>query len=318
MKTMRFVFPLVVFSAVATPTVAAEAAPTLAARTWVSGTGSDSNPCTRTAPCLTFNAAMTQTEAGGEIDALDAGDFGPLTIGKSLTIDGGGGQVASISTVIDGYGIVVSAGTSDVVTLRNLRLQGATGTGVAGEEGILFIQGGTLHIEHCIVAGWTGNGISITPLYQPHQGSQVFIEDTVSQDNGLVGLFVLGAGTNVRVSVSNSRFTGNLKVGVESRNFSRTTIRNSEASGNGNQGFVAQAAAGSVILNLVDSLATNNIGAGIQAGGVGATSSEVRVANVTLYDNGEGFSIQSDGSIKSFGNNNNSGSGKPDGSIAPQ
>ena len=66
-----------------------------ASRTWVSGVGDDANPCSRTAPCKTFAGAISKTAAGGEIDALDPGGFGALTITKAITIDGGGGQVAS-------------------------------------------------------------------------------------------------------------------------------------------------------------------------------------------------------------------------------
>ena len=64
-------------------------------RTWVSATsGSDSNPCTRVSPCLTFAAALAQTPAGGEIDVLDPGDFGPATINKSVSIYGDAPGVA--------------------------------------------------------------------------------------------------------------------------------------------------------------------------------------------------------------------------------
>jgi hypothetical protein len=66
------------------------------ARTWVSGVGDDANPCTRTAPCKTFAGAISKTVPGGEIDALDPGGFGALTITKAVTIDGGRGQVASV------------------------------------------------------------------------------------------------------------------------------------------------------------------------------------------------------------------------------
>ena len=66
-----------------------------ATRTWVSGVGDDANPCSRTAPCKTFPGAISKTAPGGEIDALDPGGFGALTITKAITIDGGGGQVAS-------------------------------------------------------------------------------------------------------------------------------------------------------------------------------------------------------------------------------
>src|ERR1700722_18403572 len=80
-----------------------------ATRTWVSGTGDDANPCSRTAPCKTFAGAISQTAAGGEIDALDPGGFGTLTITKAITIDGGGGVVASV-LASGTNGIVISAG----------------------------------------------------------------------------------------------------------------------------------------------------------------------------------------------------------------
>jgi hypothetical protein len=67
-----------------------------ASRTWVSGVGDDANPCSRTAPCKTFAGAISKTAAGGEIDALDPAGYGAVTITKAITIDGGGGQVASV------------------------------------------------------------------------------------------------------------------------------------------------------------------------------------------------------------------------------
>src|SRR5207244_7917744 len=59
-----------------------------ATRTWVSGVGDDANPCSRTAPCKTFAGAISKTAANGEIDSLDPGGFGTVTITKSITIDG--------------------------------------------------------------------------------------------------------------------------------------------------------------------------------------------------------------------------------------
>ena len=56
-------------------------------RTWVSGVGDDVNPCSRTAPCKTFAGAISKTAAGGEINCLDPGGFGAVTITKSITID---------------------------------------------------------------------------------------------------------------------------------------------------------------------------------------------------------------------------------------
>ncbi|HWF67880.1 MAG TPA: hypothetical protein VN670_11270, partial [Acidobacteriaceae bacterium] len=80
-----------------------------ASRTWVSGVGDDANPCSRTAPCKTFAGAISKTAAGGEIDALDPAGYGAVTITKAITIDGGGGQVASI-LVSGTNGVVIQAG----------------------------------------------------------------------------------------------------------------------------------------------------------------------------------------------------------------
>src|ERR1051325_10547439 len=66
---------------VGTPVVVAQAT-----RTWVSGVGDDANPCSRTAPCKTFAGAISKTAGGGEINVLDPGGFGGVTITKSLTI----------------------------------------------------------------------------------------------------------------------------------------------------------------------------------------------------------------------------------------
>src|SRR6202050_1016295 len=90
-----------------------------ATRTWVSGVGDDANPCSRTAPCKTFAGAISKTATGGEIDNLDTGGFGALTITKSIIIDGGGGQIASV-LVSETDGIAINAPGS-VVTLRNVQ-----------------------------------------------------------------------------------------------------------------------------------------------------------------------------------------------------
>ena len=58
-----------------------------ATRTWVSGVGDDANPCSRTAPCKTFAGAISKTAINGEINCLDPGGFGAVTITKSITID---------------------------------------------------------------------------------------------------------------------------------------------------------------------------------------------------------------------------------------
>lgn len=125
-----------------------------ATRTWVSGVGDDANPCSRTAPCKTFAGAISKTAPSGEIDALDPGGFGGLTVTKAITIDGGGGQVASV-LVAGTNGITVSAGATDTVILRNLRIQG-NGTGLSG---VNYVSGEQLVVDHCVIERFTTNGI---------------------------------------------------------------------------------------------------------------------------------------------------------------
>src|SRR5207302_3195217 len=115
MNKFRFTIKLLV---IATFLLAfASIAQAQATRTWVSGVGDDVNPCSRTAPCKTFAGAISKTAAGGEIDCLDPGGFGTVTITKAITIDcdsGTGGVLGSA-----GSGVVVNAGTG-IVTLRSL------------------------------------------------------------------------------------------------------------------------------------------------------------------------------------------------------
>src|SRR5271170_5602077 len=123
-----------------------------ASRTWVSGVGDDANPCSRTAPCKTFAGAISKTSAGGEIDALDPGGFGAVTITKAITLDGGGGQVASI--LVSGTNAInVNAGASDVVILRNLRINGILNSGSPGLTGVAVNSAGKVVIEKCDIFG---------------------------------------------------------------------------------------------------------------------------------------------------------------------
>src|SRR3954447_8138259 len=118
-----------------------------ATRTWVSGVGDDANPCSRTAPCKTFAGAISKTAAGGEINALDPAGYGALTITKSITIDGGGGQVASV--VVSGTnGINVAGGTAVLVILRNLRFNGLAKSGLTA---IRYTSGSALVVDNCAI-----------------------------------------------------------------------------------------------------------------------------------------------------------------------
>jgi hypothetical protein len=121
-RRLAKIAPALVLVALAVPTSASAQA----TRTWVSGVGDDANPCSRTAPCKTFAGAISKTANGGEINCLDPGGFGGVTIGKSLTIKchyTEGGVLVSGTNAI-----VVNATATDKVTLRGLDINGI-GTG---------------------------------------------------------------------------------------------------------------------------------------------------------------------------------------------
>jgi hypothetical protein len=279
-----------------------------ATRTWVSGVGDDANPCSRTAPCKTFAGAISKTAAGGEIDALDPAGFGAVTITKAITIDGGGGQVASV-LVAGTNGIVVSAGGSDVVTLRNLSINGL-GTAGGSLNGIRFLSGATLHVEHCAIFGFTSNGIDI----EPNSGGEVTVSDTASRDNGGSGIFGTSTGgPAVFVTINGSRFDNNI-IGVFAVQSSQFSVIGSEASGNTYIGFAADTSGNSAILNISNSIAADN-SVGIQSIGANAV---IRLNGDSISGNATGLSAVSNGSIISFGNNFNADSGAPTSTISPK
>src|SRR5678809_162426 len=78
-----------------------------ATRTWVSGVGDDTNPCSRTAPCKTFAGAISKTATAGEISVLDPGGFGAVTIVKSITINGDGTLAGILASLTNG--VIVNA-----------------------------------------------------------------------------------------------------------------------------------------------------------------------------------------------------------------
>lgn len=279
-----------------------------ATRTWVSGVGDDANPCSRTAPCKTWAGAISKTAPSGEIDALDPGGFGAVTITKAITLDGGGGQNASV-LVSGTNGIVVATGASDVVTIRNLSINGI-GTGI---NGILFQSGGTLHVEHCVIFGFTGNGLDI----QPNTGGRVTVLDTISRDNGGSGIYGFASSASIFVTINRSRFENNV-IGVFASDSSQFTVKDSDASSNSYAGFAAVGSGSSSSLNITSSVAGNNNSVGILSGGGGAAS-VVSLNGVTVAGNGSlALAVGTNGSIVSFSNNYISGSGSPTSHVGPQ
>src|SRR5262245_7401342 len=130
-----------------------------ATRTWVSGVGDDANPCSRTAPCKTFAGAISKTAAGGEIDVLDPGGFGGVTITKSITIDGRNAQAGVLVTGVNG--INVAAGATDTVVLRGLNI--VCFGGCPTQSGVRYVSGQNVVIEDTQIRGFGGPAVIFAP-----------------------------------------------------------------------------------------------------------------------------------------------------------
>jgi len=244
-----------------------------ASRTWVSGVGDDANPCSRTAPCKTFAGAISKTAAGGEIDALDPAGYGAVTITKAITIDGGGGQVASV-LVSGTNGIVVQAGPSDVVILRNLRINGI-GTGI---NGIRFLSGKDLNVENCYIFGFTTNGLDVA-LNQATLAT-VHVYNSVFKNNGGVGIRATNAvSPAVKVAINFTDIAVD-NIGVEASTNSTVEINQSMISAMVADGVKSDGASSSSFVDISHCQIINGIGA--TTNGVTSTAGSVTVGDTTI------------------------------------
>lgn len=266
-----------------------------ASRTWVSGVGDDANPCSRTAPCKTFAGAISKTAAGGEIDALDPGGFGALTITKAITIDGGGGQVGSV-LVSGTNGIVVQAGANDVVILRNLRINGIVGSGAGGINGVRFLSGKDLNIESCYIFGFTTNGLDIA-LNQATAATVHVYNSVFKQNNGVGIRATNGTLPVVKVSIDHTEIALD-NIGVESAANSDVEINDSMISAGTTTGVEADGGASSVLS--IDRSEVISNGAGATAANAGSTV----VTSDTKYAYNSAAALNNaGGTIFSFGTN---------------
>src|SRR5688500_10848454 len=142
-----------------------------ATRTWISGVGDDVNPCSRTAPCKTFAGAISKTAAGGEINCLDPGGFGAVTIVKAMTIScpyTEGGALAG------GNGIVINAAATDVVYIRGLDIFGVN----PPTNGIRFVAGGALHVEDSVIRRFNAANSAGISFFPSTANAELYVRNT--------------------------------------------------------------------------------------------------------------------------------------------
>lgn len=290
------------FVAIAIFTLAfASMAQAQASRTWVSGVGDDANPCSRTAPCKTWAGAISKTAACGEIDALDPGGYGAVTITKSITLDGTGTFASILASLVTG--ITVNAAATDVITIRGISINGFCN----GLRAMNILQAKTVNVEDCVMFRFAGPGI----LVNESSDLALNIKNTVIRDNTGAGLDLntSSASAQVKVSLYEVSLTGN-NHGLHAKNNTRVIARSCVFSNNTTNGVFADATTQVATVRVWDSIISTNGGNGVRAGNVGGAGSGVELGQNQINNNvGNGVLIGTGGVVETFTNNSIRGNG---------
>jgi hypothetical protein len=279
--------------------------------TYVSTTGSDTATCgLHGLPCATFQQAVNHTILGGNLTALDSGDFGPFNITKSITVDGGPG--AMITTIIQGGGIsclqavaicIDPPGQSTVI-LRNLSINlfevSTSCCNFAGVQEWLVNDAPPIVImENVQISGPGGDCVS------DFGGALTFRHGTLSG----CGAYGVAASGQQPVLLENVIVTASAN-GMNIDVYPGATIHNCEITANAGIGIYAE---GNTPVTIDSSVVTDN-GVGIRSA-FGAT---VQLTNTTVTGNTTGLLPNNGGSIVSFVNNRiygNATNGAPTSSV---
>jgi hypothetical protein len=242
--------------------------------TYVSGKGNDQYDCfSPTTPCRSFQRAVNQTVAGGEVKALDPADYGPVTIRKPISITGveDAGINMTNMTSAGGEAIEIEINSTGGINLSNLILDG----GGKAAFGIVLttLSAPSMTIKHCTVRNFTKLGIEIGSI----GGVKFLIKDTVSTQNGTGILITGGVGTLDHV-VADLNQTGVDVVGDHIIND----------------------------VTAVDSIASNNALNGFVTENRGVT---LRLARTTATQNGTGVNVKTGNTVISFGDKHIAGNG---------
>jgi hypothetical protein len=267
-----------------------------ATRTWVSGVGDDANPCSRTAPCKTFAGAISKTATGGEINVLDPGGFGAVTITKSMTILAVGMPAGVL--VAGTNGIVISNGTGSTmnVTIRGLDFDGV-GSGLSG----ILVTGGAgattnVRIEDNIIYGFVTAGINVATS---GPANVTVVGNRISECSNSPGILADSTNGQVSLNVIETE-VHNCSIGLNVIGGTKFNAKNSDFS----QNVTGVDLAGATTIGTLDTDTIAYCTTGLNLETSGAT---VRLTNDTITDNTTGMATVGGGNIVSFGNNRTKG-----------
>lgn len=308
MKSLVRIFVATSFVACASPAFPQ------ATRTWVSGVGDDVNPCSRTAPCKTFAGAISKTADKGEIDALDPGGYGTLTITKSITIDGGATLASILASGTNGVNV---NGSGITATLRNLSINGA---GATTGNGVNIINAAAVNLDHVDIQNFGGvpssNAGAAVAIVSNAPDTRVTITNSDFYNNNGIGIHSNPTAGNVILVVDNVRVANGNFSSIQLRANTKATINRATLT-NSILGGGVTTELSSVTAHVSNSVLSDN-GYGVFNGNTGAPT--VTLDNDIITGNTiSGLRINS-GSVFSYGNNDiqgNAGNETPSSVISP-
>lgn len=248
-------------------------------RAYVAVSGTDAGNCNNPAnPCRLVGYALSVVDARGEVVILESGYYRPFVVNKSVTVAAAPGVYPQIQITEDGgTGIQVTTAASDYVVLRGLAVHSPGGD--AGQIGIRFTAGGSLHVENCTINGFTLSGITSS-------GAELFVKDTTIRNSGYSVHVVSGNGNVTRAVLENCRIENGIH-GIHASSNARVTAKNTTAAGNSGAGFLASLPINGGIpseMNLENCVSSNN------AIGINANiNTTIRVSNSTVTGNTTGL-----------------------------
>jgi len=270
------------------------------ARTWVSGVGDDVNPCSRTAPCKTFAGAISKTATNGEIDCLDPGGYGAVTITKSITIDCTGTFGSVLVAGTNGITInITNAGGTDplqTVRLRGLSINGSNLGNRAGIRGVSILSALEVYIDNVVIDNFTQQAVA-----DVRSGAGTLFVTNSNFRNSAVGIAVAGAAGTTAI-LDNVTSEGN-SYGIAAGAGNRVTVSRSTISGNSAAGVEGDG--GSLII--VDGSSINANAIAVQS------ASAVRLSSTNIVFNGTAIS----GATGTFGNNRFTANGAAGTTLTP-
>jgi len=278
-----------------------------ASRTWVSGVGDDANPCSRTAPCKTFAGSISKTAVNGEINCLDPGGFGAVTITKSITIDCHEVFASILNAGTNGINIPFDNFTAVGETKRTVRLRNINFNGfVTGLVGINITGtsntagGGKVYVEDCMIDGeqsGNGNGIRDTRT----AGGFLSISNTTVRDMSGAGILIRPASgsTTIFAVITNSRVYATAGPALSVGSAAAVSVDKSIFSGSATGVFADSNGGGTTNISLDSCQITSN-GTGLNAS---TGSTDILVSNSLLVGNSTLATTAGGGVINSYGNN---------------